>query len=92
MVWKDLGGHPHILTFLGVDIESFPGEMCMVSEWMSNGTIIEFLKREPHHGVEKYVSYIRQRQFHADSNSCTSCFRLRKAFNTYTRKGCTMVI
>jgi serine/threonine-protein kinase TNNI3K len=57
MIWKNLCSHPHILPFLGVDIESFPGEMCMVSEWMSNGTIIEFLKREPHHAVEKYVSH-----------------------------------
>jgi hypothetical protein len=60
MIWKNLGGHPHILAFLGVDIESFPGEMCMVSEWMSNDTIIEFLKREPYHAVEKYVSHARQ--------------------------------
>jgi hypothetical protein len=61
MVWKNLCGHPHILAFLGVDIESFPGEMCMVSEWMSKGTIIEFLKREPH-AVEKYVSHWHARQ------------------------------
>ena len=92
MIWKNLCGHPHILTFLGVDIGSFPGEMCMVSEWMTNGTIIEFLKKEPHHGVEKYVSHARPRHFHADSNSCTSCFKLQRAFNTYTRKGCIMVI
>jgi hypothetical protein len=60
MMWKNLSNHPHILAFLGVDIESFPGEMCMVSEWMSNGTIIRFLKREPYHAVEKYVSHARQ--------------------------------
>jgi hypothetical protein len=59
MIWKDLCGHRHILLFLGVDIESFPGEMCMVSEWMNNGTIVEFLKKEPHL-VEKYVSHARQ--------------------------------
>ena len=56
MIWKNLCGHRHILPFLGVDVESFPGEMCMVSEWMSRGTIVEFLKRESHHAVEKYVS------------------------------------
>jgi hypothetical protein len=59
-MWKNFCNHPHILPFLGVDIESFPGEMCMVSEWMSNGTIIRFLKREPYHAVEKYVSRARQ--------------------------------
>ena len=88
MVWKNRCGHPHIVAFLGIDIESFPGEISMVSEWISNGTIIEFLKREPHHPVEKYVSQARQWQFHGDSNCCTSCFRLQRAFNTYTRKGC----
>jgi hypothetical protein len=60
MIWKNLCSHPHILAFLGVDIESFPGEMCLVSEWMSNGTIIDFLTREPHHAVEKYVRHARQ--------------------------------
>ena len=92
MAWKNLSGHPHILAFLGVDIESFPGEMCMVSEWMSNGTINKFLKREPHRPVEKYVSQARQSQFHAGSNTCTSCFRLRRAFSTYTHEGCTMAV
>jgi hypothetical protein len=60
MIWKNLCDHSHILPFNGVDIESFPGEMCMVSEWMSNDTIIKFLKREPHHAAEKYVSHARQ--------------------------------
>ena len=60
MVWKNLREHPHILAFQGIDNKSFPGEMCMVSEWMSNGTIIKFLKREPNHAIEKYVSHARQ--------------------------------
>jgi hypothetical protein len=60
MIWKNLCGHRHILAFQGIDIESFPGEMCLVSEWMSYGTIIKFLKREPDHPIENYVSHARQ--------------------------------
>ena len=57
MIWKNLTHHPHVLTFLGVDVEAFPGDMCMVSEWMSMGTIIEVLEREPYpkFSVENYV-------------------------------------
>jgi serine/threonine protein kinase len=62
VIWKNLSSHPHILTFLGVDVEAFPGEMCMVSEWMSRGTITELLKRErfPIFSVENYVRRARQ--------------------------------
>ena len=62
MIWKNLSSHPHVLTFLGVDAEAFTGEMCMVSEWMSRGTIIELLEREPHpiFSVENYVRRVRQ--------------------------------
>ena len=61
MIWKSLS-HPHVLTFLGVDVEAFPGEMCMVSEWMSRGTIIELLECEPYpiFSVEDYVRRARQ--------------------------------
>ena len=62
MIWKNLSPHPHVLTFLGVDVGAFPGEMCMVSEWMSRGTIIELLKHEQHpiFSVENYVRRARQ--------------------------------
>jgi hypothetical protein len=62
MIWKNLSSHPHVLPFLGVDVEAFPGETCMVSEWMSKGTIIELLKREPYpvFSVENYVRRVQQ--------------------------------
>jgi hypothetical protein len=62
MIWKNLSSHPHVLTFLGVYVEAFPGEMCMVSEWMIRGTIAELLKREPcpRFSVENYVRRARQ--------------------------------
>ena len=62
MIWKNLSSHPHVLTFLGVYVKAFPGEMCMVAEWMSRGTIIELLEREkcPQFSVENYVRCARQ--------------------------------
>ncbi|KAJ7721129.1 hypothetical protein B0H16DRAFT_1226912, partial [Mycena metata] len=39
---KDLH-HPHILTFIGIDRESFPSSLCMVSPWMDHGTILNYL-------------------------------------------------
>jgi hypothetical protein len=43
-------------------VEAFPGEMCMVSEWMSMGTIIELLENEPYQkfSVEDYVRHARR--------------------------------
>jgi hypothetical protein len=62
MIWKNLSPHPHVLTFLGLDVEAFPGELCIVSEWMKRGTITELLKREPcpKFSVENYVRRVRQ--------------------------------
>ncbi|KAF8183812.1 hypothetical protein K438DRAFT_1489563, partial [Mycena galopus ATCC 62051] len=42
LVWKDLH-HPHILSFLGIDKHSFPSGICMVSPWMENGTVMDYL-------------------------------------------------
>ncbi|KAJ7656694.1 kinase-like domain-containing protein [Mycena rosella] len=43
LLWKELH-HPHILPFLGIDRQSFPSSLCMVSPWMEHGTILEYLK------------------------------------------------
>ncbi|KAJ7449255.1 kinase-like domain-containing protein [Mycena latifolia] len=39
LIWKSLD-HDYILPFLGVDSDSFPGFLCMVSPWMSKGPIV----------------------------------------------------
>ncbi|KAJ7471199.1 kinase-like domain-containing protein [Mycena galericulata] len=39
LIWKNLE-HDYLLPFLGVDSESFPGFMCMVSPWMDKGPIV----------------------------------------------------
>jgi hypothetical protein len=44
LLWKDLT-HPHVLPFLGLDAEAFPGFICMVSPWMQHGTVLAFVHR-----------------------------------------------
>ncbi|KAJ7873724.1 kinase-like domain-containing protein, partial [Mycena leptocephala] len=39
LIWKNLD-HEYILPFLGVDSETFPGFLCMVSPWMTKGPIV----------------------------------------------------
>ncbi|KAF8218242.1 kinase-like domain-containing protein [Mycena galopus ATCC 62051] len=40
LIWKILDHHDHVLPFLGVDSETFPGFLCMVSPWMSKGAVV----------------------------------------------------
>ena len=44
MMWKALR-HPNILPLLGVTMTGT--QLVMVSEWMTNGTINEFVKLHP---------------------------------------------
>jgi hypothetical protein len=39
LIWKNLD-HDYILPFIGVDSETFPGFLCMVSPWMSKGALV----------------------------------------------------
>ena len=48
MTWKTLR-HPNVLPLLGVTMEHF--YFAMVSEWMTNGNINEFI--EEHRGVNR---------------------------------------
>ncbi|KAF8155297.1 kinase-like domain-containing protein [Mycena galopus ATCC 62051] len=45
LIWKNLD-HERVLPFLGVDSESFPGFLCMVSPWMDRGPVVT-LKGRP---------------------------------------------
>jgi serine/threonine protein kinase len=47
VAWQQLK-HPHILSFLGVDAKLYPKRMCLISPWMKNGTIMEFLEKRAH--------------------------------------------
>ncbi|KAJ7170996.1 kinase-like domain-containing protein [Mycena filopes] len=41
LIWKNLD-HDHVLPFIGVDLETFPGYICMLSPWMANGALVTF--------------------------------------------------
>ncbi|KAJ7203038.1 kinase-like domain-containing protein, partial [Mycena pura] len=42
LVWQRLR-HAFIVPLIGIDMEGFPSSLCMVSPWMKNGTVINFL-------------------------------------------------
>ncbi|KAJ7145877.1 kinase-like domain-containing protein, partial [Mycena epipterygia] len=50
LVWRELH-HPNILPFIGIDRESFPSSLCMVSPWMEHGTILKYLEVHGHANV-----------------------------------------
>jgi hypothetical protein len=45
MVWGSLD-HPHVLPFYGLDTVNFFPSMCMVSPWMENGNLLEYVTKE----------------------------------------------
>ncbi|KAF8129139.1 ankyrin repeat-containing domain protein [Mycena galopus ATCC 62051] len=51
LVWRDLH-HPHILTFIGIDRETFPS-LALVSPWMEHGTVLHYLDRHGRANVDK---------------------------------------
>ena len=42
LLWKGLT-HDHVLPFLGVTEDVFPRTICMVTPWMKNGNIMEYI-------------------------------------------------
>lgn len=42
MIWKHVH-HPHVVSFLGVDDETFSPFLCLVSPWAYYGSIMRFL-------------------------------------------------
>ncbi|KAJ7353599.1 kinase-like domain-containing protein [Mycena albidolilacea] len=59
LVWKDLH-HPHILPFLGIDRDTFPSSLCMVSPWMEHGTVTNYLKTHGYVNVDKLLYQVPQ--------------------------------
>jgi serine/threonine protein kinase len=64
LVWQRLR-HLYIVPLIGIDTESFPSSLCMVSPWMKNGTSIKYLSGIPAHErqttVDRLVSPPRRR-------------------------------
>jgi serine/threonine protein kinase len=42
VLWRQLH-HPNVLTFLGIDAETYPPYFCMVSPWMEHGTLKDYV-------------------------------------------------
>lgn len=57
LLWQRLH-HPYVLPFCGVDAESFPSFLCMVSPWMKHGTILKHLAENGFANVERRVCYM----------------------------------
>ncbi|KAF8904826.1 kinase-like domain-containing protein, partial [Mucidula mucida] len=41
--------HPNILRLYGVSAEVIPGRLCLLSPWMDDGNVNDYLRRHPHH-------------------------------------------
>ncbi|KAF9261240.1 kinase-like protein [Marasmius fiardii PR-910] len=48
LIWTQLS-HPNVLQLLGVNTKLFGGNFCLISPWMDNGDVINFLQKTPDH-------------------------------------------
>ncbi|KAJ7231335.1 kinase-like domain-containing protein [Mycena rebaudengoi] len=59
LIWQHLK-HLYILPMLGIDQESFPSSLCMVSPWMENGTVLKYLEEHGRQEVDKLLWEVAQ--------------------------------
>ncbi|KAF8216543.1 kinase-like domain-containing protein [Mycena galopus ATCC 62051] len=59
LLWQRLQ-NPYVLPFTGIDSESFPSFLCMVSPWMRHGTILKHLAENGNANVERRLFEIAQ--------------------------------
>ncbi|KAF8183881.1 kinase-like domain-containing protein [Mycena galopus ATCC 62051] len=59
LVWRELQ-HPHILPCLGINGDSFPSSLCLVSPWMEHGTVMNYLKEHGHENIDRLLYEIAQ--------------------------------
>ncbi|KAJ7360826.1 kinase-like domain-containing protein, partial [Mycena albidolilacea] len=59
LVWQHLQ-HPCILPFIGIDRQTFPSSLCMVSPWMENGTVLKYLHDYGRANVDRLLLEIVQ--------------------------------
>ncbi|KAF9269180.1 kinase-like protein [Marasmius fiardii PR-910] len=59
LLWRTLK-HPFVLPFRGMDNETFPSLLCLISPWMKNGTILKHLRENGREDVEKRLFEIAQ--------------------------------
>ncbi|KAJ7266662.1 kinase-like domain-containing protein [Mycena rebaudengoi] len=59
LIWQHLK-HPYILPMLGIDRETFPLSLCMVSPWMENGTVLKYLEEHGRQDVDRLLWEVAQ--------------------------------
>ncbi|KAJ7224829.1 kinase-like domain-containing protein [Mycena rebaudengoi] len=59
LIWQHFK-HPYILPMLGIDCETFPSSLCMVSPWMENGTVLKYLEEHGRQDVDRLVWEVAQ--------------------------------
>ncbi|KAJ7197945.1 kinase-like domain-containing protein [Mycena pura] len=59
LIWQALQ-HPCILPFIGLDCDTFPGFLTLVSPWMENNTVLKYLKANGKASVDKLLFEIAQ--------------------------------
>ena len=55
LIWKRLS-HPNILPLLGVSVSKNPQYFRIISEWMPNGNVIEYIRSNPEANRLRLVS------------------------------------
>ncbi|KAJ7269797.1 hypothetical protein C8J57DRAFT_1607675 [Mycena rebaudengoi] len=59
LAWQHLR-HPYILPLIGIDRDSFPPSLCVVSPWMEHGTVLKYLNDHGRANVDRLLSEIAQ--------------------------------
>ncbi|KAF7337744.1 Kinase-like protein [Mycena sanguinolenta] len=59
LIWTQLH-HPNILPCFGIDGDSFPSSLCMVSPWMDHGTVLNYLNEHGRDNADKLLYEIAQ--------------------------------
>ena len=68
VLWKRIS-HPNIVPFLGVS--EGPAPLCMVSEWMSNGNVRDYVGKNPETSRLQLVRWLESVLGRADVSSVT---------------------
>ena len=66
LIWKRLS-HPNVLPLLGVSVSKSPQHFRIISEWMPNGNVMEYIKSNPEANRLRLVrsaSYIPREVLH----------------------------
>jgi serine/threonine protein kinase len=60
LLWRQLN-HPSLLPFIGIDKETFAstGFLCIVSPWMSRGTLKDYIKSSDYEPSRDQIRVVR---------------------------------